>query len=159
MKWLLVMTLALTTYLFSTGLWANDLQSHQQQVTEEARQGFDEILDLWRAWSYDELYDRVIPAAGSDRWYFVDQLNHSARRPACCWEKIQEVTVVYLDDVTVLLTAKLGIEVEGFGTRFVTRTFRLVKKNGVWKLPEADILSLAEPNMQRIPREILESPL
>jgi len=57
-----------------------------------------------------------------------------------------------------LLTAKLGIEVEGVGTRFVTRSFRLVKDGGVWKLPESDILSLAEPNMQRIPREILNRP-
>jgi hypothetical protein len=47
----------------------------------------------------------------------------------------------------------------GVGTRFVTRTFRLVKENGIWKIPETDIISLAEPNMQRIPREILLRPL
>jgi hypothetical protein len=158
-KRILVVSLVLATCLSSAGSWATEISNHQQQICNEARHGFDEILDLWRAWSYDELYDRVIPAAGSDRWNFVDQLNHSGRRPACCWEQTQEVLIVYLDDTMVLLTARLGIEVEGFGTRFVTRTFRLVKKNGVWKLPEADILSLAEPNMQRIPREILERPL
>jgi hypothetical protein len=66
------------------------------------------------------------------------------------------VALVYLDENSVLLTAKLGIEVEGFGTRFVTRSFHLSKEDGVWRLPEADILTLAEPNMQRIPREIRE---
>jgi len=157
-KLLLVMTLALTMCIFSTELWANSSQNQQQKITGEARQGFEEILDLWRQDRLDELYVRLVPEGNSDRWNFVDQLNHSARRPACCWEKIQEVAVVYLGDTSVLLTAKLGIEVEGVGTRFVTRTFQLVKESGVWKLSEADILSLAEPNMQRIPREILERP-
>jgi len=159
MKRILVVSLVLATCLSSAGSWATETSSHQQQVGNEARRGFEEILDLWRAWSTDELYDRVVPAVGSDRWDFVDQLNHSARRPACCWEKMQEVSFVYYNDTTVLLTAKLGIEVEGVGTRFVTRTFRLVKEHGIWKIPETDIISLAEPNMQRIPREILERPL
>lgn len=158
MKWILVASLALATCFISAGSWAADAQSRQLQVAGEARRGFEEILDLWRQESFDELYDRLVPDTGSDRWVFVDQLNHSARRPACCWEKIADVTVVYLDDTTVLLTARLGIEVVGFGTRFVVRTFRLVKETGVWRLPESDILSLAEPNMQRIPREILERP-
>ncbi|MRR06335.1 MAG: hypothetical protein EG828_05235 [Deltaproteobacteria bacterium] len=158
MKWILVASLALATCFSSAGSWAADAQSRQLQITGEARRGFEEILDIWRQESFDELYDRLVPDAGSDRWDFVDQLNHSARRPACCWKKIADVTVVYLDDTAVLLTARLGIEVVGFGTRFVTRTFRLVKESGVWRLPESDILSLAEPNMQRIPREILEKP-
>ena len=158
MKRLLVMILALAIYLCSAGAWADDSQRRQQQITSEARQGFEEILDLWRQEQFDDLYDHLVSDPGSERWDFVNQLNYSARRPACCWEKLQDVAVVYHDDTTVLLTAKLGIEVEGFGTRFVTRTFRLVKETGVWKLPESDILSLAEPNMQRIPREILNRP-
>jgi hypothetical protein len=151
--------LALASVFLGSGSWAADTNASRELVKAEARRGFEGILDLWRAWDYDALYAHVVPAAGSDLWHFVDQLNHSGRRPACCWEKIQDVTVVYLDDSSVLLTAKLGIEVEGFGTRFVTRTFRLVKEAGVWRLPETDVLSLAEPNMQRIPREILERPL
>lgn len=158
MKYLLVATLALIACLCSTGAWADDAQLRQQQITGEARQGFERILDLWRQEQFEALYEHLISEPGSERWYFVNQLNYSARRPACCWEQLQDVAVVYLDDSTVLLTAKLGIEVEGFGTRFVTRSFRLVKQAGVWRLPAADILSLAEPNMQRIPREILNRP-
>ena len=158
MKRLLVTTLALAICLCSAGAWADDSQRRQQQITGEARQGFEQILDLWRQEQFDDLYDHLVSAPGSERWDFVNQLNYSARRPACCWEKLQDVAVVYLDDTTVLLTAKLGIEVEGVGTRFVTRTFRLVKEAGIWRLTEADILSLAEPNMQRIPREILNRP-
>lgn len=130
-----------------------------EQVKGEAKRGFEEILDLWRDRSYDALYERILPAAGSDKRYFVEQLNHSARRPACCWEKIQDVSLVCLDDNAVLLTARLGIEVEGFGTRFVTRSVRLVREQGVWKVAEAEIVALAEPNMQRIPTEIFGRPL
>lgn len=158
-KRILVVLLVMASCLTSAGSWADEMYNHQQQICNEARHGFEEILDLWRAWSYDELYARVVPTPGSDRWDFVDQLNHSGRRPSCCWEKMQDVTIVYLDDSAVLLTARLGIDVEGVGIRFVTRTFRLVKQSGTWKLPEVDIISLAEPNMQRIPREILERPL
>jgi len=157
-KYILAAMLALVTCLCSAGAWADDTQRRQQQITGEARQGFERILDLWRQEQFEALYDHLVSEPGSERWYFVNQLNYSARRPACCWEQLQDVAVVYLDDSTVLLTAKLGIEVEGFGTRFVTRSFRLVKQAGVWRLPAADILSLAEPNMQRIPREILNRP-
>jgi hypothetical protein len=152
------MTLALAICLCSADAWADDSQRRQQQITGDARQGFVQILDLWRQEQFDDLYDHLVSDPGSERWDFVNQLNYSARRPACCWEMLQDVAVVYLDDTTVLLTAKLGIEVEGVGTRFVTRSFRLVKQGGIWRLTKADILSLAEPNMQRIPREILNRP-
>jgi len=121
---------------------------------DDARRGFEEILDLWRDERYDDLYDRLIPTPGSDRWRFVEQLNYSGRRPACCWEKLQDVSITFIDERSVSLNARLGMEVEGVGTRFVTRSFHLEKRNGIWTLPEADVISLAEPNMQRIPREI-----
>ena len=87
-------------------------------------------------------------------------MNHSGRKPACCWEKLQDVSTTFISQTRVDLSAKLGIEVEGVGTRFVTRTFSLVKDGGVWKIPEADVISLAEPNMQRITKgDSLPDPL
>ncbi len=159
MKALVFAALVLALLFPAAGSWAGDTNAAREQVKAEAQRGLEEILDLWRAERFDELYARLLPAAGSDRWHFLDQLNHSARRPACCWEKIQDVSVVYLDAHSVLHTARLGIEVEGFGTRFVTRSIRLVREQGIWKIAEAEIIALAEPNMQRIPREILERPL
>jgi hypothetical protein len=159
MKALVFVALVFAVLFPAAGSWCAEPIAAREQVKAEARRGFEEILDLWRDWNYDALYKRILPAAGSDKWHFVDQLNHSARRPACCWEKIQDVSVVYVDGDTVILAARLGIEVEGFGTRFVTRSIRLVREQGVWKIAEAEIIDLAEPNMQRIPREILERPL
>jgi hypothetical protein len=124
-------------------------------VKAEARRGFEEILDLWRGESYEALYYRLAHSSRSDFGTFADQMNHSGRKPACCWEKLQDVSTTFVSQTRVDLSAKLGIEVEGVGTRFVTRTFSLVKDDGIWKIPEADVISLAEPNMQRIPREIL----
>ncbi|WP_298434038.1 hypothetical protein [Geobacter sp.] len=126
-------------------------------LLQEARYGFEEILDLWRDGRYDRLYDRT--TGDIERGRFVEQLLYASRIPACCWEKLRDVTVSWAGEGKVSLTATLGMEVEGVGTRFVTRSFLLVRDRGVWKVPAGDILSLAEPNMQRIPREIPERTL
>lgn len=154
MKKILLLAITLATGLLSFPSWASDANIVQEQVKAEARRGFEEILDLWRDESYEELYERLVHTPGSDFWTFADQMNHSGRKPDCCWERLQDVSVTYISKARVALSARLGIEVEGFGTRFVTRTFNLVKKNGVWKIPEADVISIAEPNMQRIPKGI-----
>lgn len=158
-KKMVLLVMVLSVMFFGGVSWAGESSADRAQITAEARRGFEEILDLWRDRSYDALYERTLTAGGPDQWSFVDQLNHSARRPACCWEKIQDVSLVYVDAHTVQLNARLGIEVEGFGTRFVTRSFRLQKEAGVWKIAATEIIALAEPNMQRIPREIIERPL
>ena len=156
MRLILLVSIILATSFISAGSWAASPIVGREQVEAEAVRGFEEILDLWRGENYDELYYRLIPSRGSDIWKLVDLMNHSGRKPACCWEKMQDVKLTYVGQKIVGITTKLGIEVEGIGTRFVTRSFSIVKEEGVWKLPEADIISLAEPNMQRIPREILE---
>lgn len=122
-----------------------------EAVTAEAEQDFREMLTLWRDRRYERLYDRVIPGSHYSRNYFVELLEYSGRRPACCWEQLQDVSTTYVDREHVTLTARLGLEVEGVGTRFVTRSFALVKEEGRWKIPAHDIITLAEPNWQRIP--------
>lgn len=155
MKRLVIALVVLVSGLCCVVSWAADPNMVREQVKAEALRGFEEILDLWRGDNHEALYSRLVHSPGSDAWKFADQLNHSGRRPACCWEKLQDVTVTVLDQNRVDIFARLGIEVEGVGTRFVTRTFTLVKQGGVWRLPEADVITLAEPNMQRIPKEYL----
>ena len=154
MKKILLLAITLATGLFCFPSWASDSNVAREQVKAEARRGFEEILELWRDESYEDLYDRLVHSPRSDFWLFADQMNHSGRKPACCWDRLQDVAVTYINPSRVALSAKLGIEVEGMGTRYVTKTFHLVKEDGVWKIPEGDIISLAEPNMQRIPKEI-----
>jgi hypothetical protein len=130
------------------------LHAGQQDDKEEARRGFEEILDLWRGEEFEQLVTRVIPAAGSSRDYFLVQMVYASRVPACCWEKLQDVEMTWLEEGKVTLAGRVGLEVEGVGIRFVKRSFLLQRDGGVWKVPAVDILTLAEPNMQRIPRKI-----
>lgn len=143
---------ALAVWLYMVGEGgADEVSAAREAVKNEARAGFETILDMWRDMRYGKVYERVVPGPRQTRYSFVEQLNYSGRRPACCWEKLQDVSVTYTDDTRVTITARLGIEVEGVGTRFVTRSFHLVKVEGVWKVSAQDIISLAEPNFQRIP--------
>jgi hypothetical protein len=121
-----------------------------------ARWGFEQILDLWRAENYEELYDRLEhpPDRGWD--YFAQRIVYASRLPACCWEKLQDVKTAVLDDDTVTISARVGFEGEGVGTRFVVRDFTLHRRAGVWTLPMEVVLDLADYNLQRIPRKIYE---
>ncbi len=154
MKKFLLLAISLAFGLCSFPAWAADAHVAQEQVKAEARRGFEEILELWRDGNYQALYDRLVISSRSDFATFADQMNHSGRKPACCWEQLQDVSVTYISRSRVSISAKLGIEVEGMGTRFVSRPFYLVKEGGEWKIHEADVISIAEPNMQRIPNEI-----
>ncbi|HEY6838257.1 MAG TPA: hypothetical protein VI389_05915, partial [Geobacteraceae bacterium] len=58
-------------------------------------------------------------------------------------EKMQEVKVSLQGDSKATVRAKLGFE-GGGTTEFKTRSFKLVKEEGVWRVSQQDILSLAE---------------
>lgn len=126
------------------------------QVEDEiaARQGLEEILDLWRGEEFEPLSLRVTPSDGGSRGYFLERMVYASRVPACCWEKLQDVKVTWQGEGRVSLAARVGLEAEGFGVRFVNHAFSLVREHGVWKVPAADILTLAAPNLQRVPRKI-----
>jgi len=125
-------------------------------VGASARQGFEQILDLWRSEDYEGLYGRLEhpPEQGWD--YFAQRIVYGSRIPACCWEKLQEVTVRVIDQDRVTINARVGFEVEGVGTRFVAGDFHLRRKGGIWKLPLQVVLDLSDYNPQRIPRKIYE---
>jgi hypothetical protein len=113
-----------------------------EELQAEAQKGFGEILDLWRDGRYDLLYDRTIPGKGSKE-QFTRKLGAAVKKPACCWEKMQEVKVSAKNDYTVTLKAKVGMEGEATGIDYVTRSFKLQKEDGVWCVSQADIFSLA----------------
>lgn len=122
----------------------------------EARWGFEQILDFWRAEDYEGLYARLEHPPDKGWEYFAQRIVYASRRPACCWEKLQEVKTTVVNADTVIVSARVGLEVEGAGTRFVVRDFTLHRSDGVWKLPMDVILDLADYNLQRIPRKFYE---
>jgi len=108
----------------------------------EARQGFEQILDLWRDGKFGELYERTISSGKETKEHFVARLAGAPLKPACCWEKMQDVRVSARKENAVTLRAKVGLE-GGGGTEYKTRSFKLVKEDGVWKISQSDLLSLS----------------
>ncbi|MCM2357681.1 MAG: hypothetical protein NDI77_06000 [Geobacteraceae bacterium] len=142
MRKLVYLLLALVS-LFATGAAQGKTPYiPSEELKAGAERGFGEILDLWRDGRYDELYDRTMVGGTQTKEGFVGRLAAGPYRPACCWEKLQEVRVTVKTDDTALIRAKVGLE-GGSATTFKTRDFRLVKEDGLWRISQADILSLA----------------
>lgn len=126
------------------------------QATTEARIAFEQILDLWRGEELERLYARLDDPTEKGWDYFAERMVYASRVPACCWEKLQNVSISARNADHVVISARVGFEVEGVGTRFVTRDFHLLRINGIWKLPMDDVLDLSAYNFQRIPRRIFQ---
>jgi hypothetical protein len=107
----------------------------------EVQKGFEQVLDLWRDGKYEELYERSFGGKES-REHFRERLSSAPRRPACCWEKLQELKLISGGEGKVTVRARVGLEGGGNGES-VTRSFRFVKEDGVWKIARQDILSLS----------------
>ncbi len=140
-KLAVLLVLAMVVGLFSPVL-AKTAYVADADLEAEARQGFEQILDLWRDGKYGELYERTIKGAKETRERFIARLDEAPLKPACCWEKMQDVRVTVKKDNEVTLHARIGLE-GGVANESKTRSFKLVKEDGVWKASQADILSLS----------------
>jgi hypothetical protein len=125
-------------------------------VEESALHGFEKILDLWRAEDYEGLFAHLTHPPEDDWNYFAGRIVYASRIPACCWEQLQNIKLHAAGKDKVVINARLGLEEEGVGTRFVTRDFVLTLVDGVWRMPMRDVLDLSKYNLQRIPRKIYE---
>ena len=112
------------------------------ELSDEARQAFGEILDLWRDGRYDELFERTRASGKLAREDFARRLENAPRKPACCWQKLQDVSVRVEKDNKVEVRAKVGLE-GGGDIEFKTRSFKLVKERDRWRISQADLFSLA----------------
>lgn len=122
--------------------WGKTLYMPEEEIRAEALRGFEEILDLWRDGRYAELYDRTVSGGKVTRESFAERLSSAPRRPACCWEKMQEAKVTLRGDSAAVVRARLGFE-GGGATEFKTRSFKLVKEDEVWRISQSDLISLA----------------
>ena len=112
------------------------------ELKAEAERGFGEILDLWHNSRYDDLYEKTLSSGRQTRKGFAARLAGAPYKPACCWRMVQDVKVTVKNDANVVVHAKIGLD--GVGEPgYVTRSFKLRKEEGVWRISRADILSLA----------------
>lgn len=135
---LTVFMLLVTVYPVSGGI----PNPADEEIKSRAQHGFEEILDLWRDGKYDALRERTILSGKLSKENFISRLSTASRKPACCWEKIQDVSITVITDNSVDLRAKVGLEGTG-STEFMTKSFKLTKEDGVWKVSQSDILVLA----------------
>jgi hypothetical protein len=123
-------------------VWGKTPYLAEDELKTEAKAGFEKILDLWRDGKFDEVYERTTVSGKQTKEEFIARLADAKLRPACCWEKLQEVKIAVKGDSAVTVRAKLGFEGNGT-TEFKTRSFKLVKEEGVWCIAQSDLLSLA----------------
>ena len=111
------------------------------ELKSEAERAFGQALDLWRDGQFAQLYDRT-KGGRETREAFARRLVAAPLKPACCWEKMQEVSVRLDGDSIAIIKAKLGFEGRG-DTEYQTGSFRLVREDDVWLISRSDIFSLA----------------
>jgi hypothetical protein len=108
-----------------------------------AVRGFEEILDLWRAGDYGELYNRTLISGKDTRESFSKRMATAPLKPSCCWEKMQEVAVTVRSPTSVVIRAKLGLDASG-EMEYKTKSFKLQLEDGEWRIARSEILSIAE---------------
>ena len=116
----------------------------EQEVLRE----FEEILDLWREGRYDDLFERA--GGRESKELFARKLASAPRKPACCWQKMQDAQVSLKGERAAVVRAKLGFEGSVSGTEFLTRRISLKKEGGLWTISQSELFSLANFSKRRV---------
>lgn len=136
-----VFAILLATVL-ATPLWGGAAQDEGDVKTVVTRE-FERILDLWREGSYGELYDRTLVSGKDTKESFTRKMSAARLKPSCCWEKMQQVSVMAKSPTSVVIRAKIGLDAPG-EMEYKTKSFKMINEFGEWRISRADILSLAE---------------
>ena len=152
MKRLIFLTVVLLAMLFTVPLSAKQEIADPETVKVEAAKAFERILDLWREGSYGELYDRTLVSGRDTKESFTRKMSSARLKPACCWEKMQDVSVMAKSPTSVVIRAKIGLDAPG-EIEYKTKPFKLIKEFGEWRISRSDILSLAEADSSKKSRK------
>lgn len=142
MKNLLILFVLGIATLFASHATGRSAYQTDAELSGSARTAFEEILDLWRGGNYDRLYERTRMNGKTAKEDFASRLEGSPRKPACCWQKLQDLSVHVENDDTAVIRAKVGLEGTS-GIIYKTRSFRLVREGETWRISQTDLFSLA----------------
>jgi len=143
MKRLFMVMTILACLLTALPLWGKQEIADAEGLRSEAVHGFEEILDLWRDGRYADLYHRTLISGKDTQESFTRKMSSARLKPSCCWEKMQDVGVSIRTPVNVVVRAKLGLDAPT-GMEYKTKSFKLAKEDGVWRISRSDLLALAE---------------
>lgn len=142
MKNLLIIFVLGITAFFASDASARSAYQTDAELSSSARSAFEEILDLWRAGSYDQLYDRTRLTDKMAKEDFAAKMETASQKPACCWQKLQDVSVHVENDDIAVIRAKVGME-GASGVKYKTRSYRLTRERDRWHISQADLFYLA----------------
>jgi hypothetical protein len=154
MKRLIFLSTILLAMLFTIPLSAQQELVDPEIVKAEVTKSFERILDLWREGHYGELYDSTLVSGKDTKESFSRKMSAVRLKPSCCWEKMQDVKVMVKSPTTVVVRAKIGLDAPG-EMEYKTKSFKLIKEFGEWRISRSDILALAEaksPKKSRKPK-------
>jgi hypothetical protein len=140
---IMLLLLAVVTISLPLSVAAGQRVADAEELKSAAVRGFEEILDLWRAGNYGELYNRTLISGKDTRESFSNRMAKAPLKPSCCWEKMQEVSVSVRSPTSVVIRAKLGLDAPG-EMAYKTKSFKLNLEDGEWRIARSEILSIAE---------------
>ncbi|GAM09895.1 hypothetical protein OR1_02177 [Geobacter sp. OR-1] len=142
MKFFITVLAVFVLTLSSVSAFARSAYQTDSEASTAARAAFEEILDLWRADRYDDLYDRTQHGGKTAKEDFARKLGNATFKPACCWQKMQDVSVHVENDDIAVVRAKVGLEGDG-DIQYKTRSYRMVREGDIWRISQSDLFSLA----------------
>ena len=102
-----------------------------------------ETLDTWRDGRYEQLFEQLAHRGKTSRETFVKKMRETATRPACCWQKMENFKILDEKRNEATVYVKIGLERASDAAGSMTREFKLIYQDGVWKMQLADVFSIA----------------
>ena len=119
-------------------------KANAETAAATLEQSMSQALDLWRDGQYEQLYEKLSHRGRTSREQFVSKMREAARRrPACCWQKIENFSVLKEKRTEVTVYAKIGLEGTPGPVESCTREVKLSHAANEWKMQLNDILNLA----------------
>lgn len=117
--------------------------AHAETAVSVLEQSMSDTLDLWREGRYEQLYERLSHRGKTSREQFVARMHDSARRPACCWQKMEGFRVLNEKRTEATVHVKVGLEGTPSPVESSSRDFKLSHDSQTWKMRLNDIFDLA----------------
>lgn len=117
--------------------------AYAETAVSVLEQSMSETLDLWREGRYEQLYERLSHRGKTSREQFVARMRDSARRPACCWQKMENFRVLSEKRTEATVHVKIGLEGTPSPVESSTRDFRLSHDAQTWKMRLNDVFDMA----------------
>ena len=134
---------AITAIMLSSMLLLGMSSAFAETPASVLEQSVSDTLDLWREGRYEQLYEQLSHRGKTSREQFVARMRNSARRPACCWQKMENFRVLNEKRTEATVHVKIGMEGTPSPVESSTRDFKLSHDSQTWKMRLNDVLDLA----------------